>query len=100
MSEVTRILGAIDNGNAAASEQLRPIVYEELRRLAAQRLAREALGQTPRATALVHEAYLRLVGAGEQASPRRDSRAHFFAAAAEATRRILVERALDFFVRS
>lgn len=75
-----------------AAEQLLPLVYQELRRLGAQRLAREAPGQTLDATALVHEAYLRLVG-GDQAQPRWDGRGHFFAAAAEAMRRVLIEAA-------
>jgi RNA polymerase sigma factor (TIGR02999 family) len=91
MSEVTRILHAIEHGDARASEQLLPLVYDELRRLAAQKLAREAPGQTLQATALVHEAYLRLVG-GERAI-RWEGRGHFFAAAAEAMQRILVENA-------
>src|SRR5262245_46776337 len=91
MSEVTRILSAIEQGDPAAAGQLLPLVYDELRQLAAQRLAREQPGQTLQATALVHEAYLRLVGA-EQAQ-HWDSRGHFFAAAAEAMRRILVEAA-------
>jgi RNA polymerase sigma factor (TIGR02999 family) len=89
MSEVTRILSAIEQGNPQAAEQLLPLVYEELRQLAAQRLAREAPGQTLQATALVHEAYLRLVNV-EQAQ-HWNSRGHFFAAAAEAMRRILVD---------
>src|SRR5262245_5158347 len=89
MSEVTRILSAIGEGDPHAAEQLLPLVYDELRRLAAQRLAREAPGQSLQATALVHEAYLRLVGGGQD----WDSRGHFFAAAAEAMRRILVENA-------
>jgi RNA polymerase sigma factor (TIGR02999 family) len=98
MSEVTRILVAIEQGDPQASDQLLPLVYEELRKLAAQRLAKEAPGQTLQATALVHEAYLRLVApASGEASARRDqnwnSRGHFFAAAAEAMRRILVEQA-------
>ena len=88
MSDVTRILCAIDQGDPAATEQLLPLVYEELRRLAAQKLAHEKPGQTLQATALVHEAYLRLVGAEDQ---HWDSRGHFFAAAAEAMRRILVD---------
>ncbi len=94
MSDVTRILSAIEGGDAAASEDLLPIVYEELRRLAARRLARER-PQTLQATDLVHEAYLRLVGDGHDESNRQswDSRAHFFAAAAEAMRRILTDRA-------
>ena len=90
MSEVTRILSAIEQGDPHAAEQLLPLVYDELRKLAAQRLAHEAPGQTLEPTALVHEAYLRLVGDGE---PRWDSRGHFFAAAAEAMRRILVDHA-------
>jgi RNA polymerase sigma factor (TIGR02999 family) len=91
MSEVTRILSALEQGDPHAAEQLLPLVYDELRRLAAQKLAQEQPGQTLQATALVHEAYLRLVGAGE---PQRwDGKGHFFAAAAEAMRRILVEQA-------
>src|SRR5262245_1383901 len=91
MNDVTRILSAIEQGDPAAAEQLLPLVYEELRKLAAARLAQEKPGQTLQATALVHEAYLRLVGtANEQ---RWDGRGHFFAAAAEAMRRILVEQA-------
>jgi len=91
MSEVTRILSAIEHGDPTAAEQLLPLVYEELRQLAAQRLAQEKPGQTLQATALVHEAYLRLVDT-EQAQ-RWNSRGHFFAAAAEAMRRILVDQA-------
>jgi RNA polymerase sigma factor (TIGR02999 family) len=91
MPHVTRILSAIEQGDPQASEQLLPLVYEELRRLAGQRMAQEAPGQTLQATALVHEAYLRLVD-GEAAS-HWDSRGHFFGAAAEAMRRILVEHA-------
>ena len=91
MSEVTRILSAIEQGDPHAAEQLLPLVYDELRRLAAQRMAREKPGQTLEATALVHEAYLRLVGQGE--GPGWDGRGHFFAAAAEAMRRILIESA-------
>ena len=91
MHEVTRILNAIDQGDRHASEQLLPLVYNELRKLAAQRLADEKPGQTLQATALVHEAYIRLVDV--DATQRWDSRGHFFAAAAEAMRRILVERA-------
>ena len=91
MGDVTRVLTAIEQGDPKASDQLLPLVYEELRKLAAQRLALEKPGQTLQATALVHEAYLRLVG-GEQA-PIWDRRGHFFAAAAEAMRRILVEQA-------
>ena len=91
MSEVTRILSAIEQGDPTAAEQLLPLVYGELRQLAAQKLAQEKPGQTLEATALVHEAYLRLLGEGEE--PHWDSRGHFFAAAAEAMRRILVENA-------
>jgi RNA polymerase sigma factor (TIGR02999 family) len=96
MSEVTRILSAIDQGDPHAAEQLLPLVYDELRQLAAQKLAQEKPGQTLQATALVHEAYLRLVGSGEASAPRDqhwNNRGHFFAAAAEAMRRILVENA-------
>jgi RNA polymerase sigma factor (TIGR02999 family) len=91
MSEATRILSAIEQGDPSAAEQLLPLVYDELRQLAAQRLAREAPGQTLQATALVHEAYLRLVNVEEV--QHWNSRGHFFAAAAEAMRRILVENA-------
>src|SRR5215468_9300851 len=91
MSEVTRILAGIEQGDPAAAEQLLPLVYDELRNLAAQKLAQEKPGQTLQATALVHEAYLRLVDAEEV--QRWDSRGHFFAACAEAMRRILIERA-------
>jgi len=91
MSDVTRILSAIDAGNPQAAEQLLPLVYDELRKLAAQRLSQEKPGQTLQATALVHEAYLRLIGVREE-QPWQ-SRGHFFAAAAEAMRRILVESA-------
>jgi RNA polymerase sigma factor (TIGR02999 family) len=91
MSEVTRILSAIENGDPRAAERLLPLVYDELRRLAAQKLAQEKPGQTLEATALVHEAYLRLVDA-EQAQSW-NGRGHFFAAAAEAMRRILVDNA-------
>jgi len=91
MSEVTRILSAIEHGDPHAAEQLLPLVYDELRMLAAQRLAQEKPGQTLQATALVHEAYLRLVDV-EQAQ-NWDSRGHFFAAAAEAMRRILIDQA-------
>ena len=97
MNEVTRILSAIDQGDPHAAEQLLPLVYSELRRLAAQKLAREKPGQTLDATALVHEAYLRLVQSPQYeqgtAPQSWDSRGHFFAAAAEAMRRILVENA-------
>src|SRR5262249_45752457 len=91
MNEVTRILAAIEQGDPQAAEQLLPLVYEELRALAARRLAREGPGQTLQATALVHEAYLRVVGSGRDRGG--DGRGHFFAAAAEAMRRILVEAA-------
>jgi RNA polymerase sigma factor (TIGR02999 family) len=91
MSDVTRILAAVEGGDSSAAEQLLPLVYEELRKLAAQKLAHEAPGQTLQATALVHEAYLRLVDVSQTAT--WDSRRHFFAAAAEAMRRILVESA-------
>ena len=91
MSEVTCILSAIERGDAQAAEQLLPLVYDELRKLAAQKLAQEKPGQTLQATALVHEAYLRLVDVEE--AQHWDSRGHFFAAAAEAMRRILVENA-------
>ena len=91
MSEVTRILSAIEQGDPAAAEQLLPLVYEELRKLAVERMAQENPGQTLQATALVHEAYIRLVDV-EQAQ-RWNSRGHFFAAAAEAMRRILIETA-------
>src|SRR4051812_17333998 len=91
MSDVTRILSAIEAGDLQSAEQLLPLVYDELRKLAAQRLAQEAPGQTLQATALVHEVYLRLVDT--EKVQRWDSRGHFFAAAAEAMRRILVERA-------
>ena len=90
MSEITRMVQAAQAGDGRAAEELLPQVYEELRRLAAQKMAREVPGQTLQATALVHEAWLRL-GGGEQ--PQWQNRAHFFAAAAEAMRRILVEAA-------
>jgi RNA polymerase sigma factor (TIGR02999 family) len=92
MSEVTRILSAIEHGDQQAAEQLLPLVYDELRKLAAQKLSLEKPGQTLQATALVHEAYLRLVD-DAAATSGWDSRGHFFAAAAEAMRRILVEKA-------
>lgn len=92
MSDVTQILQRIESGDATATEQLLPLVYAELRKLAAVRLAQEKPGQTLQATALVHEAYLRLVGV--ENGQRWDSRGHFFAAAAEAIRRILVDKAL------
>jgi RNA polymerase sigma factor (TIGR02999 family) len=91
VSEVTRILSAIEKGDHHAAEQLLPLVYDELRRLAALKMAEEKPGQTLQATALVHEAYLRLLG-GDQAQ-QWDGRAHFFGAAAEAMRRILIENA-------
>jgi RNA polymerase sigma factor (TIGR02999 family) len=97
MSDVTRLLSAIEHGDPQAADQLLPIVYDELRRLAAQRLAQEQPGHTLQATALVHEAYLRLLAhpAGDPGSEpaRWDSRGHFFAAAAEAMRRILIDNA-------
>jgi len=91
MSDVTRILFAIEQGDAQAAEQLLPLVYEELRKLAAQKLINEKPGQTLQATALVHEAYIRLVDVDK--AQHWVSRGHFFAAAAEAMRRILIERA-------
>ena len=90
MTDVTQILSEIEHGDPAAAEQLLPLVYDELRKLAAAKLANEKPGQTLQATALVHEAYLRLVDV-EQAQ-HWNSRGHFFAAAAEAMRRILVEQ--------
>jgi RNA polymerase sigma factor (TIGR02999 family) len=91
MNEVTRILNAIEQGDARAAVELLPLVYDELRKLAAQKLAQEKPGQTLQATALVHEAYLRLVDVAS--AQRWNSRGHFFAAAAEAMRRILIEQA-------
>jgi RNA polymerase sigma factor (TIGR02999 family) len=91
MSDLTRVLSAIEEGDPHAASQLLPLVYDELRRLAAQKLAREKPGQTLQATALVHAAYMRLVG--QDAERHWDGRNHFFAAAAEAMRRILVENA-------
>ena len=91
MSDVTRILWQIESGDPSAAEQLLPLVYDELRKLAAARMAQEQPGQTLQATALVHEAYVRLVGSNQE--QQWDSRGHFFAAAAEAMRRILVESA-------
>ncbi len=91
MSDVTSILSAIERGDPLASEQLLPLVYDELRKLAAAKLAQENPGQTLQATALVHEAYVRLVDVVK--AQEWDSRGHFFAAAAEAMRRILVDRA-------
>src|SRR5262245_49083914 len=103
MSEVTRVLSAIEQGDPHAAALLLPLVYDELRKLAAARLAQEPAGQTLQATALVHEAYVRLVAtppsppgeAGESAGVQWDSRGHFFAACAEAMRRILLDRARD-----
>jgi len=91
MNAITRVLSDIEQGDPSAAEQLLPLVYDELRKLAAARLAQETPGQTLQATALVHEAYLRLLGDG--AGAQWDGRGHFFAAAAEAMRRILVENA-------
>ncbi len=96
MNEVTRILSAIDQGDPHAAEKLLPLVYDELRRLAANKMAKEKPGQTLQATALVHEAYLRLVASGDASATRArhwKSSGHFFAAAAEAMRHILVDRA-------
>jgi RNA polymerase sigma factor (TIGR02999 family) len=93
MSDVTRILAAVGEGDPNAAAELLPLVYDELRRLAAAKLAQEKPGQTLEATALVHEAYLRLVGANQ--GDNWDGRGHFFAAAAEAMRRILVDRARE-----
>ena len=92
MSDVTRILNAIGGGNPQAADELLPLVYDELRKLAAHRMAQEQPGQTLQPTALVHEAWLRLVG---DANPRFEGRGHFFAAAAEAMRRILIDRARE-----
>ena len=91
MSDVTQILSAIEQGDQRASEQLLPLVYEELRKLATSKMAQENPGQTLQATALVHEAYLRLVGSGQETEWQ--GRRHFFVAAAEAMRRILIESA-------
>jgi RNA polymerase sigma factor (TIGR02999 family) len=90
MNDVTQILNAIDKGDGQAAEKLLPLVYDELRRLAAHKMSQEKPGQTLQATALVHEAYIRLVGSEAQ---NWNSRAHFFGAAAEAIRRILIENA-------
>jgi len=90
MTDVTRILNAIEQGNVTAAEELLPLVYEELRNLASRQMSRESPGQTLQATALVHEAYIRLVGAEAQ---NWKGRTHFFIAAAEAMRRILIENA-------
>src|SRR6476619_6322527 len=91
MNDITHILGDIEKGDAQAAERLLPLIYDELRKLAAQKMAAETPGQTLQATALVHEAYIRLVGANQV--QHWDSRGHLFAAAAEAMRRILVEQA-------
>jgi RNA polymerase sigma factor (TIGR02999 family) len=96
MSDLTRILSAIEQDDPKAAEQLLLLIYDELRGLAAQKLAQEKPGQTLKATALVREAYLRLVGTQD---PGWNSRGHFFAAAAEAMRRILIERAVRRFLR-
>src|SRR5438552_829414 len=90
MSDVTRILDSLEQGNAGAAEQLLPLIYDELRRLAAHRMANEAPGQTLQPTALVHEAWLRLIGTPDV---KWNGRAHFFGAAAEAMRRILIDNA-------
>src|SRR5688572_25839106 len=90
MSDVTRILDRVQQGDPKAAEELLPLLYDELRKLAAARMAREMPGQTLQPTALVHEAWLRLAG---EADPQFDGRAHFFAAAAEAMRRILIDNA-------
>src|SRR5690242_20641585 len=91
MNDVTRILSVIEQGDPQAARQLLPLIYDELRKLAAQKMAQECPGQTLQATALVHEAYVRLVDVGQ--AQHWNSRGHFFAAAAEAMRRILIERA-------
>ena len=100
MNDVTQLLDAIDDGDAQASEKLLPLVYEELRRLAAQRLAKEPVGQTLQATALVHDAFVRLVDAERQ--QKWNSRGHFFGAAAEAMRRILIgiSRHVEYLLRN
>jgi RNA polymerase sigma factor (TIGR02999 family) len=96
VNEVTRVLSAVEQGDPHAAAQLLPLVYDELRKLAAQKLAQETPGQTLQPTALVHEAYLRLVADEQRGSPPGwDSRGHFFAAAAEAMRRILIDRARE-----
>ena len=92
-NDVTRLLAALENGEPKAAEELLPLVYSELRALAARRLGEERPGQTLQATALVHEAYLRLTGGPDGAAPRWDHAGHFLAAAAESIRRILIERA-------
>jgi RNA polymerase sigma factor (TIGR02999 family) len=93
MTNLSQILNALASGDKQAAEQLLPVVYDDLRRLAARKLSQEAPGQTLQATALVHEAYLQLVAAGEE--PKWDHRGHFFMAAAEAMRRILINRAME-----
>ena len=96
MPDVTRILNAIKDGNPSAADELLPLIYDELRKLAAARMAQESPDHTLQATALVHEAYLRLVGSGDSGKGQQwDGRGHFFAAAAEAMRRILVNRARE-----
>jgi RNA polymerase sigma factor (TIGR02999 family) len=96
MSDLTELLNAVEDGDAHAAAQLLPLIYAELRTLAAQKLAQEAPGQTLQATALVHEAYIRLLGGdGCAAEPHWENCRHFFAAAAEAMRRILIDRARD-----
>ena len=98
MSDVTQILSQIESGDPSAAEQLLPLVYEELRKLAAAKLAHEKPGQTLQATALVHEAYLRLID--QTTAPQWDNQRHFFAAAAESMRRILIERARQKKIRA
>ncbi len=93
MTDVTQIISQIEKGDCGAAERLLPLVYNELRKLAAAKLAQEKPGQTLQATALVHDAYLRLVGPADRESPKWENQGHFFAAAAEAMRRILVEQA-------
>jgi RNA polymerase sigma factor (TIGR02999 family) len=93
MTDITCILSAIEQGDQHAAEQLLPLIYDELRKLATERMAQEKPGQTLQATALVHEAYVRLIGPNQEKS--WDNRGHFFAAAAEAMRRILLNRARD-----
>lgn len=93
MSDLTLVLQEIGRGDAHASAKLLPLVYDELRRMAASRMAREAAGHTLQATALVHEAWLRLSGPGDQAGPAWQNRAHFFGAASQAMRRILIDKA-------
>jgi RNA polymerase sigma factor (TIGR02999 family) len=95
MTEVTRILSPAEQGDTCAAEQLLPLVYDELRRLAAHKLAQERIGQTLQPTALVHEAYVRLVAGADAEGRRWDNPGHFFAAAAEAMRRILIDRARE-----